>query len=61
MSDDRRAIKAGLRRLRLPESYWDAKLEQMWHLAEPVKCALCYFRPNERMYTLPFTPNRRTR
>ena len=43
---DHRAIEAGLRRIRLPESYyWDAKLEQMWHLSEPVKCALCYFRP----------------
>jgi hypothetical protein len=45
---DRAAIEAGLSRLRLPESYWDAKLEQMWHLSEPVKCALCYFRPMDR-------------
>lgn len=45
---DRRAIEAGLRRIRLPESYWDAKLEEMWHLGEPVRCALCYFRPMDR-------------
>ena len=46
--DDREAIEAGLRRIRLPESYWEAKLEQMWHLHEPVKYALCYFRPMDR-------------
>jgi hypothetical protein len=48
--DDRAAVEAGLRRLRLPESYWDAKLEQMWHLTEPAQyaCSLCYFRPMDR-------------
>ena len=79
--DDRAAIEAGLRRIRHPESYWEAKLEEMWHLGELVRCSLCYFRPMdrgldhkakhehwarelamlERMYTLTFTHNRRTR
>jgi len=82
-ADERAAISAALRRIWLPESWWDAKLEQMWYRTEPAPyaCSLCYFRPMdrgtdhkarheawarelaalERMYTLPFTHNRRTR
>jgi len=46
--DEQAAVEAGMLRIHLPESWWDAKLEQMWHLDEPVKCALCYFRPMDR-------------
>ncbi len=47
-AEEKAAVEAGLAWLRLPESIWWARLEQYWHLGEPTKCHMCYFRPVDR-------------
>ena len=48
-NEDHAAVEAGLRRLRLPQSYWDATLEEMWHLGEDAVLAHGVpFRPMDR-------------
>ena len=47
-ADEKAAVETGLRHIRLLDSWVFAKCEQIWHLEEPVKCSLCYFRPWDR-------------